>query len=137
VNVGTWLTRDHTGTTLGYWSAAPDKEVKDWVLRSTTLEVIQHPAVVGAIGAGTSVAVSFVCALACGLFPIACALCPALAVGAGAVVIDEITSIDADSLKSEDYVRFGHSGNINSSSFMVIRSARAPRIGQLAVKFLF
>jgi hypothetical protein len=29
------------------------------------------------------------------------------------------------------------SGNINSSSFMVIRTARAPRIGQLAVKFLF
>jgi len=29
------------------------------------------------------------------------------------------------------------SGNINSSSFMVIRSTRDPRIGQLAVKFLF
>ena len=29
------------------------------------------------------------------------------------------------------------SGNINSSSFMVVRSARDPRIGQLAVKFLF
>jgi hypothetical protein len=29
------------------------------------------------------------------------------------------------------------SGNINSSSFMVIKSARDPRIGQLAVKFLF
>ena len=28
--------------------------------------------------------------------------------GAGAVVIDEITSIDADSLESEDYVGFGH-----------------------------
>jgi hypothetical protein len=108
VNPGTWITRDHTGTTLGYWSAAPDKEVKDWVLRSTTLEVIQHPAVVGGIGAGVSVAVSVVCALACGLFPIACALCPAVAVGAGAVVIDEITSIDADSLESEDYVGFGH-----------------------------
>jgi hypothetical protein len=108
VNLGTWITRDHTGTTLGYWSAAPDKEVKDWVLRSTTLEVIQHPAVVGGIGAGVSVAVSVVCALACGLFPIACALCPAVAVGAGAVVIDEITSIDADSLESEDYVGFGH-----------------------------
>lgn len=108
VNIGTWLTRDHTGTTLGYWSAAPDKEVKDWILRSTTLEVIQHPAVVGGIGAATSVAVSFVCALACGLFPIACALCPVVAVGAGAVVIDEITSIDADSLESEDYVGFGH-----------------------------
>jgi hypothetical protein len=108
VNPGIWLTRDHTGTTLGYWSAAPDKEVKDWVLRSTTLEVIQHPAVVSAIGAGTTVAVSVVCAIACGLFPIACALCPAVAVGAGVVVIDEITSIDADSLESEDYVGFGH-----------------------------
>jgi hypothetical protein len=108
VNPGDWITRDHTGLTLGYWSAAPDKEVKDWVLRSTTLEVIQHPAVVGSIGAGVTVAVSVVCALACGLFPIACGLCPALAVGAGAVVIDEITSIDADSLESEDYVGFGH-----------------------------
>jgi hypothetical protein len=29
------------------------------------------------------------------------------------------------------------SGNINSSAFMVIRAARDPRIGQLAVKFLF
>jgi hypothetical protein len=108
VNVGTWLTRDHTGTTLGYWSAAPDKEVKDWVLRSTTLEVIQNPAVVSGIGAGTTAAVSVVCAIACGLFPIACALCPVVAVGAGVAVIDEITSIDADSLESEDYVGFGH-----------------------------
>jgi hypothetical protein len=46
-----------------------------------------------------TVAVSVVCAIACGLFPIACGLCPAIAVGAGAVVIDEITSIDADSLE--------------------------------------
>jgi hypothetical protein len=108
VNLGSFTTRDHTGVTLGYWSAAPDRETKDWVLRSTTLETLQNPAVVGAIGAGTSVAVSTVCLLACGLFPIACALCPAVGVGAGGVVIDEITSIDADSLESEDYVGFGH-----------------------------
>ncbi len=108
VNPGGFTTRDHTGVTLGYWAAAPDKETKDWVLSSTTLEVLQNPAVVGGIGAGVSVAVSVVCALACGFFPIACALCPAVAVGAGGVVIDEITSIDADSLESEDYVGFGH-----------------------------
>jgi hypothetical protein len=100
--------RDHTGVTLGYWAAAPDKETKDWVLRSTTLEVLQNPAVVTGIGASVSVAVSAVCVLACGLFPPACAACPFIAVGAGGIVIDEITSIDADSLESEDYVGFGH-----------------------------
>ena len=108
VNIGTWHSRDHTGTTLGYWSGAPDKEVKDWVLRSTTLETLQRPDVVTGIGAGTTVSVSALCALACGLFPIACVLCPVLGVGAGVAVIDEITSIDADSLESEDYVGFGH-----------------------------
>ena len=69
----------------------------------------RHPAVVGGIGASTSGrrqrrlrarvravsdrvrrSVRFV------------------AVGAGAIVIDEIASIDADSLESEDYVGFGH-----------------------------
>jgi hypothetical protein len=108
VNPGGFTMRDHTGVTLGHWAAAPDKETKDWVLSSTTLEVLQNPAVVGAIGAGASVAVSIVCALACGFFPPACALCPVAAVGAGGIVIDEITSIDADSLESEDYVGFGH-----------------------------
>ncbi len=108
VNPGTLITRDHTGQTLGYWAAAPDKEVSDWVLRSTTLDVLQNPVVISGIGAGVSVSVSVACALACGLFPIACAACPFAAVGAGGLVIDEITSIDADSLESEDYVGFGH-----------------------------
>ncbi len=44
VNPGGFTKRDYTGVTLGYWSAAPDKETKDWVLRSTTLEVLQNPA---------------------------------------------------------------------------------------------
>ncbi len=45
--------------------------------------------------------------------------------------------------RAEAFNAFNHaqflnpSGNINSSAFMVIRAARAPRIGQLAVKFLF
>lgn len=108
VNPGGFTARDHTGVTLGYWAAAPDREVKDWVLRSTTLEFIQNPVIVGAIAVGASVTVATVCLLACGLFPPACALCPIAAVGAGGIVIDEITSIDADSLESEDYVGFGH-----------------------------
>jgi hypothetical protein len=108
VNPGGFTERDHTGVTLGYWSAAPDREVKDWVLRSTTLEFIQNPVIVGSIAAGAAVTVATVCLLACGLFPPACALCPIVAVGAGGIVIDEITSIDADSLESEDYVGFGH-----------------------------
>jgi hypothetical protein len=108
VNPGGLTTRDHTGVTLGYWSAAPDQELKDWVLSSTTLEVLQNPAVVGSIAVGASVTVAALCALACGFFPVACALCPALAVGAGAATVDEITSIDADSLESDKYVGFGH-----------------------------
>jgi hypothetical protein len=108
VNPGGLTTRDHTGVTLGYWAAAPDQELKDWVLSSTTLQTIQNPAVVGAIAAGASVTVAALCALACGFFPIACALCPAVAVGAGAATIDEITSIDSDSLESDKYVGFGH-----------------------------
>jgi hypothetical protein len=108
VNPGGFTVRDHTGVTLGYWAAAPDREIKDWVLRSTTLEFIQNPVIVGSIAVGASVTVATVCLLACGLFPPACALCPIAAVGAGGIVIDEITSIDADSLESEDYVGFGH-----------------------------
>ncbi len=108
VNPGTLTTRDHTGVTLGYWAAAPDRETKDWVLHSTTLETLQNPVVLAQIGVATTVAVSSVCLLACGLFPPACAACPFLAVGAAGVVVDEISSIDADSLESEDYVGFGH-----------------------------
>jgi hypothetical protein len=108
VNPGGFTGRDHTGVTLGYWAAAPDKETKDWVLRSTTLETLQNPIILSQIAAATSVAVTSVCLLACGLFPPACAACPFLGVGAGGIVIDEITSIDADSLESEDYVGFGH-----------------------------
>lgn len=108
VNPGGFLGRDHTGVILGYWAAAPDKETKDWVLRSTTLEVLQNPAVVSGLGLGATVTVSAVCALICGFFPVSCALCPAVGVGAGAAVVDEITSIDADSLESEDFVGFGH-----------------------------
>ena len=108
VNPGTLATRDYTGTTLGYWAAAPDKETKDWVLRSTTLEFLQSPGVLAGIGLGVSVSVSAVCVLACGFFPPACASCPFIAVGAGGKVIDTIAGIDSDSLESGDYVGFGH-----------------------------
>jgi hypothetical protein len=46
-------------------------------------------------------------------------------------------------IRAEVFNAFNHpqflnpSGNINSSSFLVIRSARDPRIGQLAVKLVF
>jgi hypothetical protein len=106
VNPGTLATRDYTGVTLGYWAAAPDQETKDWVLRSTTLEALQNPLVLAGIGASVTVAVSAVCVLACGFFPPACVACPFVAVGAGGNVIDEIASIDADSLESADYVGF-------------------------------
>lgn len=107
-NPGAFTARDHTGVTLGYWAAAPDKEKDDWVLRSTTLETLQNPVVLAQIGVATTVAVSTVCLLACGLFPPACAACPIVALGAGGTVVDEIASIDADALESEDYTGFGH-----------------------------
>lgn len=108
VNPGPLDERDHTGVTLGYWAASPDKETKDWILRSTTLETLQNPAVLAAVAASVSVQVSALCVLACGFFPPACIACPIVAIGSAGVVIDEITSIDADSLESEDYVGFGH-----------------------------
>ncbi len=107
VNPGTLTTRDHTGVTLGYWAAAPDKAKHDWVLSSTTLGALQVPLAVG-IGVETTLAASAACILACGLFPPACVACPVLGVAAGAAAIDEITSIDASALESEDYVGFGH-----------------------------
>ncbi|MCW5623478.1 MAG: hypothetical protein KIT73_02025 [Burkholderiales bacterium] len=108
MNPGGLTGRDYTGVTLGYWAASPDKETKDWVLRSTTLEMLQNPVFLSQIAVTTSVAVASACLLACGLFPPACVACPILGVGAGGMVVDEISSIDADSLESEDYVGFGH-----------------------------
>lgn len=108
VNPGSLTERDYTGVTLGYWAAAPDKETKDWVLRSTTLETLQNPFVVSRIAVDTTVAVSTLCVLACGLFPPACVACPAVGIGVAGQVVDEFTSIDADSLESEDYVGLGH-----------------------------
>jgi hypothetical protein len=108
VNPGSFTSRDHTGVTLGFWAAAPDEETKDWVLSSTTLETLQNPAVLAAVAAGTTVLVSVACALACGFFPPACALCPFLAVGAAGKVVDEITSVDAEAIESGDFVGFGH-----------------------------
>lgn len=108
LNPGPLVERDHTGVTLGYWAASPDKATKDWVLRSTTLETLQNPAVLAATAAAVSVQVSALCVLACGFFPPACVACPVVAIGSAGVVIDEITSVDADSLESEDYIGFGH-----------------------------
>jgi hypothetical protein len=130
VNPGTYTTRDHTGLTLGHWAAAPDRQVKDWVLSSTTLLTLQNPVVVGGIGAGVTVAVAVLCGLACGLLPILCLLCPFLAVGAGGAVIDEITSIDADSLEHKDFVGLGHFVDMKptppGTTFFDVKPAKFP-----------
>src|SRR5262245_50754625 len=65
----TFTSRDHTGVTLGYWAAGPDRELEDWVFRSTMLEDFQNPAVLAAIAVGTTGLVSLGCVLACGVFP--------------------------------------------------------------------
>jgi hypothetical protein len=100
--------RDHTGLVLGYWATRPDDDMHDWRMRSTTLEVLQEPIVLAGIGAGVTVAVSLLCALACGLLPLLCAACPALAVGAAGVVIDGITSVNASDFEHKDFSGLGH-----------------------------
>ena len=79
--------------TLGHWAGAPDREFKDWLMRSTTLEVLQNPAVSGTIGVGVTVAVTILCSLGCLLLPFLCPVCPVVAVEAGQTVIDEIASL--------------------------------------------
>jgi hypothetical protein len=100
--------RDLTGITFGHWAAAPDRATKDWILHSTTLEALTQPGAIAAAAVGTTIAVSSVCLLACGLFPPACAACGILAVGAGGAVIDQLTSLDATALEHADFVGFGH-----------------------------
>jgi hypothetical protein len=109
VNPATVNSGDHTGVTLGYWTSSPDNLAQDWVFRSTTLETLQNPAVAAAIGAGTSALISVACAIACGLMPFLCPLCPAIALGGGIAVIDEITSVDADHIQDADlFSGLGH-----------------------------
>jgi hypothetical protein len=103
-----FMSRDYTGVTLGYWAASPDRAIKDWIFRSTTLETIQNPVITTATGAGVSSLVTLACLIACGLFPPLCAVCPALAIGAGAEVIDALTDFDASAMEHDDFVGLGH-----------------------------
>jgi hypothetical protein len=103
-----FTSRDHTGVTLGYWAAGPDRELEDWVFRSTTTKEVQNPAVLAAIAVGTTGLVSLSCVLACGVFPLACPVCPAVAIGAAVEVIDEISSLDASAMKRTEFVGLGH-----------------------------
>jgi hypothetical protein len=107
--------RDHTGVTLGYHAAGPDFALDDWKMRSTTLETLQDPFVAGSIGAGVSALVLAACAIACGLMPILCPACPAIAAGAGGIVIDEIMSLDASTFEHSDFVGFGHHVDVKPS----------------------
>lgn len=101
--------RDHTGVTLGYWASTPDNLADDWVFRSTTLKTLQNPAVAASIGVGVSVAVSLACAALCGLMPALCPACPAIAVGAGKDIIDEIDNPDPEHLTDASlFTGLGH-----------------------------
>jgi hypothetical protein len=115
VNVAVGGHRDHTGVTLGYHSAGPDFALDDWKMRSTTLETLQDPFVSGSIGAGVSALVLAACAIACGLMPILCAICPAIAAGAGGAVIDAIMSLDAAEFEHSDFVGLGHHVDVKPS----------------------
>lgn len=100
--------RDLTGVTLGYWSSAPDYEMDDWRMRSTTLEVLQNPVVAGSAGAAVGGLAALACFLACGFFPILCAICPVLGGVAAGEVIDSIMDLDAEAMKHEDFIGLGH-----------------------------
>jgi hypothetical protein len=109
--------RDHTGLTLGLWGTKPDDDNHDWRMRSTTLETLQEPVVQVGIGAGVTVSVFLLCALACGLLPFLCAACPFLAVGAAGVVIDEINSVDASDFEHSDFTGLGHHIDVKPGTF--------------------
>jgi hypothetical protein len=100
--------RDHTGVTLGYWAGGPDRALKDWIFRSTTLETLQSPPVEVSVGVGVSALAMAACAIACGMMPILCAICPAVAIGAGILVIDAINDLDASSMEHDDFTGLGH-----------------------------
>jgi hypothetical protein len=100
--------RDHTGVALGYWAGGPDRALKDWIFRSTTMETLQIPAVTIGTGIGASGLVMAACAIACGMMPILCGLCPAIAIGAGIFVIDAINDFDASSMEHDDFTGLGH-----------------------------
>ena len=100
--------RDHTGVTLGYWAGGPDRALKDWVFRSTTMETLQIPAVSIGTGIGVSGLAMAACAIACGMMPILCGLCPAIAIGAGIYVVDAINDFDASSMEHDDFTGLGH-----------------------------
>jgi hypothetical protein len=104
-----FTSRDHTGVTLGYWAAYPDRQHLDWRLRSTVGEALQNPLTEGTIGGGTTIAVGAACFAACGIFPPACLACPVLAGAAGSEAVDAIDNMEFTDMQSaEDYAGFGH-----------------------------
>ena len=42
------------------------------------------------------------------MMPVLCAVCPAIAIGAGIYVIDAINDIDASSMEHDDFTGLGH-----------------------------
>jgi hypothetical protein len=134
-NPGGFTEKDHTGVTLGYWAAGPDREGKDWIMRSTTLEALQNPVVSGGTTAGVTAAVTFACLLACGIFPILCAVCPILGGAAGSEVWDAIHEVDADAIEdASNFSGLGHFVDMkplapNATSFDVMPGKFAVRAG--------
>jgi hypothetical protein len=100
--------RDHTGVTLGYWAAGPDRELGDWRFRSSLLETLSSPYIKIPAGLGASSLAGAACAIACGLFPPSCAICPVVAFEAGSTVIDGIDELYATTTENEDYIGLGH-----------------------------
>jgi hypothetical protein len=108
VNTGGFTARDHTGVTLGYWAGQPDRESADWRMRSTVLEELTSPANVAGAAAKTTVQIALACGLGCIFMPLVCLACPILAGGGAGFVVDELTSINATEIESDDFTTLGH-----------------------------
>lgn len=112
VNTGatpaTLTSRDHTGLVLGFWAQDVDNRRDDWRLRSSTGELLQTPAVSGAIAFGSSALIMTTCLLACAFFPPACAACPVAAIAGPTVIIDKIQNANFSDMAADDFVGFGH-----------------------------
>jgi hypothetical protein len=107
-NPGAFTARDHTGVTLGYWAGQPDRELGDWRMRSTVLEELKSPANVAGAAAKTTVQIALACGLGCVFMPLVCLACPILAGGAAGFVTDELTSLNATEIESDDFTTLGH-----------------------------
>ena len=107
-NPGAFTARDHTGVTLGYWAGQPDRELGDWRMRSTVLEELKSPANVAGAAAKTTVQIALACGLGCVFMPLVCLACPILAGGAAGFVTDELMSLNATEIESDDFTTLGH-----------------------------